>query len=118
MQKELFEGNAILRLSFEFSLLAIGYCEVLETQRKFVIANQLMKSATSIGANVMEAQNAESKDDFIHKMKVAAKEAEETQYWLMLCDYAPNYPECKSLIMKLEEIHKVLGKILSSSNRK
>ena len=117
MQKELFEDNAILRLSFEFSLLAVGYCEVLETQRKFVIANQLMKSATSIGANVMEAQNAESKDDFIHKMKVAAKEAEEAQYWLLLCDYSPNYPECKKLIMKLEEIHKVLGKIISTSKK-
>ena len=51
-------------------------------------------------------------------MKVAAKEAEETQYWLMLCDHAPNYPDCKKLIMKLEEIHKVLGKILSTSKRK
>ena len=117
MQKELFEENAILRLSFEFSLLAVGYCEVLETQRQFVIANQLMKSATSVGANVMEAQNAQSKDDFIHKMKVAAKEAEEVQYWLLLCDYSPNYPEFKKLIMKLEEIHKVLGKIISTSKK-
>lgn len=118
MQKELFEQNAILKLSFDFSLLAIEYCEKLEVQRKFVIANQLIKSATSIGANVMEAQNAESKGDFIHKMKVAAKEAEEAQYWLLLCDYSPNYPECKELTMKLEEIHKVLGKILSTSKRK
>jgi four helix bundle protein len=117
MQKELFEGNAILKLSFEFSLLAVEYCEILEAQRRFVIANQLIKSATSIGANVMEAQNAESKDDFIHKMKVAAKEAEETQYWLMLCDYSSNYPECKKLIMKLDEIHRVLGKILSTSKK-
>lgn len=66
----------------------------------------------------MEAQNAESKADFIHKMKIAAKEAEETQYWLMLCDYSANYPDCKLLINKLEEISKVLGKILSTSKRK
>ena len=66
----------------------------------------------------MEAQNAESKADFIHKMKIAAKEAEETQYWLMLCDYAKHYPDCKPLVNKLEEIHKVLGKILSTSKRK
>ena len=66
----------------------------------------------------MEAQNAESKADFIHKMKIAAKEAEETQYWLMLCDYANNYPDCKALIDKLDEINKVLGKILSTSQRK
>ena len=117
MQKELFEQNPILKLSFDFSLLVIDYCENLQAIRKFIIANQLLKSATSIGANAMEAQSAESKDDFIHKMKVAAKEAEETQYWLMLCDYSPNYPECKTLIMKLEEIHKVLGKILSISKK-
>ena len=100
------------------SLMLIAYCEKLEVLKKFVIANQLLKAGTSIGANVMEAQNAESKADFIHKMKLAAKEAEETQYWLMLCHYATNYPECKELISKLEEIQKVLSKILSSSKKK
>jgi four helix bundle protein len=118
MQKELIEQNAIVKLSFDFSLMVIDYCEKLQATRKFVIANQLLKSGTSIGANVMEAQNAESNDDFIHKMKVAAKEADEAQYWLLLCNYASNYPECKQLIMKLEEIHKVLGKILSTSKKK
>ena len=118
MKNEMFEKNAILKLSFDFSLMIIDYCENLESLRKFVLANQLFRSGTSIGANCMEAQNAESKADFIHKMKIAAKEAEETQYWLMLCDYATNYPNCKQLIVKLEEIHKVLGKIVSTSKRK
>jgi four helix bundle protein len=118
MQNEMFEKNAILKLSFDFSLLVIEYTEKLEGLKKFILANQLFKSGTSIGANCMEAQNAESKADFVHKMKIAAKEAEETQYWLMLCDYASNYPDCKPLIVKLEEIHKVLGKILSTSKRK
>jgi four helix bundle protein len=118
MQKELIDRNPILKLSFDFSLLVIEYCENLELNRKYVIARQLLKSGTSIGANAMEAQSPESRNDFIHKMKIAAKEAEETQYWLMLCDYSPNYPDCKPLIMKLEEIHKVLGKILSTSKRK
>lgn len=75
------------------------------------------KSGTAIGANAREAQSAESKDGFIHKMKVAAKEAEETQYWLLLYDYSPNYPECKKQIMKLDEIHRVLGKIISTSKK-
>jgi four helix bundle protein len=97
--------------------MVINYCEKLETIRKFVIANQLLKSGTSIGANAIEAQNAESKDDFIHKMKVAAKEAEETQYWLMLCEYSQNFPECTELVKKLEVIQKVLSKILSTSKR-
>jgi len=118
MQNEMFEKNIILKLSFDFSLMIIEYCEKLEGLRKFVLANQLFKSGTSIGANCMEAQNAESKADFIHKMKIAAKEAEETQYWLMLCKYAPNYPDCTLLLAKLEEINKILGKILSTSKGK
>jgi four helix bundle protein len=117
MKKELLEQNTILKLSFDFSLMVIAYCEKLEAIRKFVFANQLLKSGTSIGANAVEAQNAESKADFIHKMKLAAKEAEETQYWLMLCEYSQNFPECKELVVKLEKIQKVLSKILSTSKR-
>jgi four helix bundle protein len=66
----------------------------------------------------MEAQNAESKADFIHKMKIAAKEAEESQYWLWLCQYSTNYPDCLLHQAKLEEVNKVLGKILSTSKKK
>jgi len=65
----------------------------------------------------MEAQNAESKADFIHKMKMAAKEAEETQYWLLLCQYSKTYPDCLDLLFKLKEIHRLLGKILSTAKR-
>lgn len=101
MQKKLLEENPILKLSFDFSLKVINYCEKLEATRKFVIAKQLIRSGTSIGANIMEAQNPESKDDFIHKMKVAAKEADETQYWLLLCDYTQGYPDCKRSYYKI-----------------
>jgi len=99
-------------------LIFISYCELLEANKKFVLARQLLKSGTSIGANAIEAQNAESKADFIHKMKIAAKEAEESQYWLWLCDYAEGYPGCKILIQKAEDINRVLGKILSTAKRK
>ncbi|HEY5967596.1 MAG TPA: four helix bundle protein [Chitinophagaceae bacterium] len=115
MQKELLENNPILKLSFEFSMMIIQYCEVLESNKKFVIARQLLKAGTSIGANCMEAQNAESKADFIHKIKIAAKEADETQYWLMLCDYSKDYPDSTQLLGKLEEIQKVLNKILKTA---
>lgn len=118
MQKMLLEQNPILKLSFDFSLMVIDYCEKLEAIRRFVITNQLLRAGTSICANAMEAQNAESKADFIHKMKVAAKEADETQYWLMLCDHTQSYPDCKGLLSKLEEIQRVLTKILASSRRK
>jgi four helix bundle protein len=118
MKRELFDKNPILQLSFDFSLLIIEYCEHLESQRKYVLAKQLLRSGTSIGANCMEAQNAESQADFIHKMKIAAKEAEEAQYWLWLFDYSKNYPDCKLLINKIEEINKVLGKILVTARKK
>ena len=60
----------------------------------------------------MEAQNAESKADFIHKMKIAAKEAGETQYWLMLCSLSSVYPVCDTLLQKVDEINKLLSKII------
>ena len=89
--------------------------EVLESNRKFVIANQLMKSGTSIGANVHEAQNAESRGDFIHKFKIAAKEIEETKYWLVLCKNSAGYPDCSHLEQRLSEIDKIVTKIISTS---
>ncbi len=115
MQKELLETNPILKLSFEFSIMIIQYCDVLESNKKYVLSRQLLKAGTSIGANCMEAQNAESKADFIHKIKIAAKEADETQYWLMLCNFSKDYPACTELINKLEEIQKVLNKILKTA---
>jgi len=118
MRKELIESNPLLKKSIEFSLVIIEYCEKLENSKKFVLARQLLKSGTSIGANSMEAQNPESKADFIHKMKIAAKEADETQYWLLLCEYSTNYPDCKLLLEKMDELSKIIGKILSTAKRK
>ena len=109
--------NLIVKLSFDFSLLIIEFAEVLEQKRKYVIANQLLKSGTSIGANIWEAQNAESKADFIHKMKISAKECEETKYWILLCKHSNKYPDCDNLIEKVEVIQKVLNKIISTSKR-
>ena len=76
--------NVIMTKSFQFAIDIIAFCEELEKNKKFVVANQLLKSGTSIGAQVREAQNAESKADFVHKFKIVAKEAEETEYWLQL----------------------------------
>ena len=118
MHKELFDKNPVLKHSFDFALAVVSYCEMLQAEKHFVISNQLMRSGTSIGANIMEAQNAESKADFVHKMKIAAKEAGETQYWLMLCRSAKNYGDPSQLISKLDEINKILSKILSTAKRK
>ncbi len=72
--------NLIVDLTFKFSLKIISFTEKLETEKKFNMANQLFRSGTSIGANVCEAQGAQSKVDFKHKCKIAYKEAEETRY--------------------------------------
>ena len=110
--------NIIVKSTFEFALAIIEYCEVLEKERRFVIANQLLKSGTSIGANVREAQNAESKNDFIHKFKIAAKEVEETIYWLELCSMSKNFPDCSSLNNQIQIISKIINKIIISSKNK
>jgi len=109
--------NIILEKSLEFALEIIEYAEILEAQRKYVISNQLLKSGTSIGANINEAQSCESRADFIHKLKIAAKEAQETSFWLTLCNKANTYPSNLSLPEKLEEIQRLLSSIISSTKR-
>jgi len=107
--------NLIVDLTFSFSLKIISFTEKLEVKKKFNMSNQLFKSGTSIGANVREAQGAESKNDFKHKCKVAYKEAEETEYWLKLCQYSENYPFEKDMMDDVQSIMKILGKIISST---
>jgi four helix bundle protein len=108
--------NLIVDLTFKFSLKIIVFTEELESKRKFNMANQLFRSGTSIGANVREAQGAESKVDFRHKCKVAYKEAEETEYWLSLCKYSESYPFEEEMYSDVQSIIKVLGKIISSTH--
>lgn len=110
-----YQENPILRETFEFAVLIVKYAEILEGNRKYVIAKQVIRSGTSVGANVKEAQNAESKADFIHKLKIALKEADETEYWLFICKNLENYPDATTLIEKLNGIIKVLNKIISTS---
>ena len=113
------KDNIIVQLTTEFALMTIEYCDTLEERRKYVIARQLLRSATSIAANVREAQNAESTDDFIHKFKIAAKESDETDLWLFLCRHAPSYPNPESThFTRLKDIQHVISKIISTSKRR
>lgn len=111
--------NIIVNKTFDFALEIIDFAENLYESKKFPLANQIFKSGTSIGANVREAQNAESKADFIHKLKIAAKEADETEYWLLLCLKSPHLksPDEK-LLSELKEIILILSKIVSTSKLK
>lgn len=78
----------------------------------------MLRSGTSIGANVFEAQHAESKADFVHKMKIAIKEANETLYWLFICERSENYPTNSSLKQMVEELIRIISKIIISSKGK
>jgi four helix bundle protein len=109
--------NLIVEKSFQFALKVVQFSELLEENRKFVVARQLLKSGTSIGANVREAQNSESKADFIHKIKIAAKEADETEYWLQICKNSSGYPFEESLLTDIQELVKILSKIANSAKR-
>ncbi len=107
--------NLIVNLTFQFALDIVKFTELLESKRKFAVANQVIRSGTSIGANVREAQNAESRNDFIHKVKIAAKEADESEYWLEICNQSENYPKSEELLQQILSIKKVLSKIIASS---
>jgi len=76
--------NIIKQKSFEFALSVIKLCKTLQAEKEFVLSKQLLRSGTAIGALIREAEHAESKKDFIHKLAIALKEANETIYWLEL----------------------------------
>ena len=107
--------NVILEKTFQFSLRIVELCNVLEENRKYAIANQLLRSGTSIGANVREAQNAESQQDFIHKFKIAAKE---TMYWLDICLYSRDYPDTQVEKQELLNIMYIINSIIGTMKRK
>jgi four helix bundle protein len=111
-------GNIILDKSFAFALAVVEFTDMLESKRKYAIANQLTKSGTSIAANIREAQAPESKADFVHKMKIAAKEANETEFWLLLCKHAQCLPDPGQLPSQLAEIQKILSAIISTSKKR
>ena len=108
------KDNVIVGKSFAFSVRIVNLQKYLvEKKHEFVISRQICKSGTSIGANVAEAQRAQSTADFVAKLKIALKEANETQYWLNLL-YETDYltgREFQSLHNDLVEILKILTAI-------
>ena len=98
----------IIKKSFAFSVRIVNLNKYLSQEKKeYVISKQIYKSGTSIGANVAEAQRAQSTADFVAKMKIALKEANETQYWLQLL-YETKYITDR----EFTSIHNDLVKIL------
>ena len=109
-----YKDNTIVDLTFQFAQGIWDLAEELQEKRKFVVANQVFRSGTAIGALVREAQNGESLADFIHKMKIALKEADETEYWLLLC-ISRNIGSARACLDDLRPIVRVLNKIISTS---
>ena len=112
MKKE----NIILDKSFDFALQIIELYKKLSAEKEFVLSKQLLRSGTSIGANVEEATAAISKKDFIAKMSIASKEARETRYWLRLLDKSKlvNLDLTKQL-NEVEQLINILTAIVKTS---
>lgn len=109
--------NIIKIKSFDFALRVVKLYKYLQENKEFVLSKQILRSGTSVGAMVREAEHAESKADFIHKMAIAQKEANETLYWLELLYKAGyfNKEMFDSIQNDLIEIQKILSSIIISS---
>ncbi|MDB1925018.1 four helix bundle protein [Clostridium tertium] len=109
--------SVVLDKSFNFGLKIIKLYMKLRSKNEFTLSNQLVKSATSIGANITEAQYAQSRKDFINKMGIALKEANETEYWLKLLSKSDIIEEIEyeNYIKDCLEIKMILISIVKSS---
>jgi four helix bundle protein len=111
-------GEDIIKVkSFSFAIRIVNLYKTLVSRNEYVLSKQILRSGTSVGANIREAKNAESKADFIHKMGISQKEADETLYWLELLQ-ATNYisnEEFLSLNNDGIEILKLIKSIIITS---
>ena len=112
------KGNVVEDKSFEFAVRIVKLYKLLTTERQeFVMSKQLLRAGTSVGANISEAQQAQSPSDFLSKMSIALKESYESDYWLRLLhrtDYL-NEEEYKSIITDYRTISKLLVSIVKST---
>lgn len=112
MKKE----NVILVKTFDFALSIIELYKIMVEQKEYVISKQLLRSGTSIGANVEEATAAISKKDFTAKMSISSKEARETKYWLRLLEKSKLVSvDLKKQLNDIEEIINILTAIVKTS---
>ncbi len=112
--------NAIREKSFSFAIEIVLLNKILTERKEFVLSKQLLRSGTSIGANVREAEHAQSKADFIHKLSISLKETNETEYWLDLLFETKYLSELEydSIKPKVIELLKLLTSIINTSKGK
>ena len=114
------KDNIIVQKSYAFALQIIQLYKSLIEKKEFVLSKQILRSGTSIGANIHEAVASESKKDFVHKLGIAVKEARETAYWLNLLkdsDYITN-DEFNRLINSCDEIIRILNSIILTTKER
>ena len=111
-------GNPILDKTLSLSVLIVKFCDQLNNDNKREIAKQLLRSGTSIGANIREAQNPESNADFVHKFKIAAKEIKETEYWLDIIEECYTKYDINKILELLDEVAKITNSIISTMKNK
>ncbi len=108
--------SIIREKSFAFALETIALYQRLQETREFVLSKQLLRSGTSIGANVEEAIAAQSRRDFLSKMSIASKEARETRYWLALLQQSKLAPvDVNSCLTNIEELIRILSSIVKTT---
>ncbi len=114
------KNNIIQEKSYRFALKIIRLSEKLNNENHFELSRQILKSGTSVGANVEEAIGGQTPKDFRAKLFIAYKEARETNYWLRLLrdSHLINDNEAKTLIDNSHELKKILGAILVTLNKK
>ncbi|MEY8702416.1 four helix bundle protein [Francisella philomiragia] len=117
------KDNLVLDKSFNFSIRVVKlYKYLCENKKEYILSKQLVRSGTSIGANINEAQAGQSKADFIAKMSIASKEARETKYWINLLiktDYLDKDDKhVRSIVDDIDEIVKLLTSIIKSCQNK
>lgn len=113
------KDNIILNKSFEFALQIIELYKQMKVQNEYVLSRQLLRSGTSIGANVEEATAAISKKDFTAKMSISSKEARETRYWLKLIDKSKLVNvNVKPHLNEVEQLINILTAIVKTSQNK
>ena len=121
MDREVSKPRDIKERTFAFALEIVRLCQTLDGKRgpARTLGRQLLRSGTSIGANVEEAQAGQSQADFISKYNIALKEARETIYWLRLLDASEECSDgaCKTLSQEAGEIARIIGSIIVNTKK-
>ena len=112
--------NIIKLKSMDFALRIVSLYKYLQNKKEFILSKQLLRSGTSIGAMIRESEHAESKSDFIHKLAIAQKEANESDYWIELLFKSKFIDKnmYESISNDLWEIQKILASIIITTKKK